>query len=232
MDNKVKLIFDDYIASVNEVCLRLLNGINERENLNLRTKWDFFEYRSIARKMEFDIDGIIYRLHGNGCFVFSDGQFLNWNFGYRSRWCGIEPWLIGMTLKKNNSDYREYYDGKLLKEACKKALENGDMFEKNGIYYYSIPLKDTFIPDFPKEYDTLIIEYFNEKWILPRNKIIDRFIQKSNRIYNQVYKSEDIYFLRFLLDEKEIYSIPYDDMCYPENAIKIMSDDIIWNLKK
>lgn len=232
MDNKVKAIFDDYIASVNEVCCRLLNGINEQEKLKLRTKWDFFEYRSITRKMEFDINGIIYRLHGNGCFAFSDELFLNWNFGYRSRWCGIEPWIVGMTLKKNNSDHIEYYDGELLKKACEKALQDGEMFEKNGLYHYSIPMKETFIPDFPKEYETLAIERFDDKWVLPRNKIIDRFMRKSNRVYNQVHNNENKYSLKFLLDEKEIYSIPYDDISYPENAIKIMSDEIIWNLKK
>lgn len=38
--------------------------------------------------------------------------------------------------------------------------------------------------------------------------------------------------LKFLLDEKEVYAIPYDDISYPENAIKIMSDEIIRNLSK
>lgn len=35
-----------------------------------------------------------------------------------------------------------------------------------------------------------------------------------------------------MLDGKEVYSIPYDDLGYPENAVSIMSDDIIRNLKK
>ena len=33
-----------------------------------------------------------------------------------------------------------------------------------------------------------------------------------------------------MLEGKEIYSIPYDDIGYPEEAIKIMSDDILRNL--
>ena len=47
-----------------------------------------------------------------------------------------------------------------------------------------------------------------------------------------IYKKEDKYILRYFFRGKEIYTIPYDDIGYPENAIKIMSDDIICNLKK
>jgi hypothetical protein len=231
MDDIIKSIIDEYIANVNQVCLKLLDGINTQENLKLKTKWDFFEYRSLVRKTEFNISGIKYTLHGRGCFAFSDELFLNWNFGYRSRWCGIDPYMLGMTLKKNNSKYVEYYDGKLLKAACEQALIKGEMFEKGGLYHYSIPINETFSPNFPKEYDTLVIEYSDEKWTIPRNKVIDRFLRKSNKVYNQVYDNKNKYILRFLLDSNEIYSIPYDDICYPENAIKIMTDDIIRNLK-
>lgn len=232
MDDNIKLVIDEYIANINDVCHILLDGINRQENLKLKTKWDFFEYVSKTHIMEFDVCGIEYKLHGRGCFVFSSELFLNWNFGYRSRWCGIDPWMLGMTLMKNKSDYVEYYDGKILKKACEEALNEGEMFEKYGLYHYSIPLKETFSPGFPNEYDTLVIENFNNKWTVPRNKIIDRFIRKSKLVYNQIYKSENIYILKFLLNNKEIYSIPYDDICYPENAIRIMTDDIIWNLKK
>lgn len=135
---------------------------------------------------------------------------------------------LGMTLMKNKSKYVEYYDGKLLKEACEQALTEGEMLEKNGLYHYPIPIKETFSSVFPKDYDTLVIEHFDDKWTISRNKVIDRFLRKSNRVYN----SENIHILRFPPDNKEVYSIPYDDICYPENAIKIMTDDIIWNLKK
>jgi hypothetical protein len=139
--------------------------------------------------------------------------------------------MLGMTLKKNNSKYVEYYDGKLLKAACEQALLKDEMFEKGQLYHYSIPLNETFSPDFPKKYDTLVIEYFDEKWTIPRNKVIDKFLRKSNRVYNQVYDNKNKYILRFILDSKEIYLTPYDDICYPENAIKIMTDDIIWSFK-
>ena len=38
--------------------------------------------------------------------------------------------------------------------------------------------------------------------------------------------------LKFLLGGKEIFTIPYNDISYPENAVKIMSDEIIKNLLK
>ncbi len=232
IDNKIKLIIDEYILNVNEVCHKLMEGINKQENLNLKTKFDFFEYRSRACKMEFDLNDNKYRLHGRGCFYFSDDLFLNWDFGYRSRWCGINPFILGMTLNKNKSNYTEYYDGKLIKEACEKALVEGEMFEKNGLYHYSIPKEDTFIPDFPEDFDKLVIEHFDDKWTIPRNKVIDRFLRKSNKVHNNIYNSDNIHILRFLLNDKEVYSIPYDDVCYPEKAIEIMTDNIIWNLKK
>lgn len=232
MDKQAKLVIDTYIDNVNSVCHNLLEGINSIENLQLKTKWDFFEYVHASHKMDFDVNGIHYELHGRGCFAFCDELFLDWDFGYRSRWCGIDPWMLGMTLKKNESQYIEYYDGKLLKEICQRAVIEGEMFEKNGLYHYSIPISETFVPDFPKDYDMLIIEHGNRKWELIRNKVIDRFLRKSNRIHNQIYNSEDAYFLRFFLNGIEVYSIPYDDICYPESAIKIMTDDILRNIKR
>ena len=231
MDEKAKSIIDNYIKNVNEVCHILLSGINKQENLQLKTKWDLFEYISKTHKMEFQIDGITYKLHGRGCFSFANKGFLNWDFGYRSRWCGVDPWMLGMTLQKNSSPYVEYYDGRLLQQACEQAVEDGEMFENRGLYHYTIPLKETFSPNFPKEYNKLIIEYFDDKWILLKNKTIDKFVRKSNRVYNKIYQNENTYMLRFLKNDNEIYSIPYDDICYPENAVKIMTDTIIRNLK-
>lgn len=232
MDDKIKSVIDGYIANVEDVCCKLLEGINTQENQDLRTKWDFFEYRGNVRKTEFIINDITYRLHGKGCFAFGEGLFLNWDFGYRSRWCGIDPWMLGMTLKLGGSSQTEYFDGKLLDEACELAVMEGEMFKKNGLYHYSINKVDTFLPDFPKEYDTLVIEYSHEKWILPRSKMTDRFIRKSNWICNQIWGNKNTYVLRFFLENRELYSVPYDDINYPEHAIKIMTDTILWNLKK
>lgn len=77
-----------------------------------------------------------------------------------------------------------------------------------------------------------MIEYFDLNWSIPRNKIIDRFIRKSTGVYNLIDVNEDKYILKFLLNRKQVYTIPYNDISYPENAVRIMSDEIIKKLWK
>ena len=56
MDEKAKSIIDNYIKNVNEVCHILLSGINKQENLQLKTKWDLFEYISKTHKIVLAIE--------------------------------------------------------------------------------------------------------------------------------------------------------------------------------
>ncbi len=236
MEEKIKNIMEKYIKDVEDTCNILLEGINYRDNLNLKTKKDFFDYRMKKSNMEFEVRGISYRLHGKGCMAFNKEFFLDWDFGYRSRWCGIDPWKLSMTIKKSKSQYSEYYDGNLIKKTCEQAVKDGIMFKKYEQYYFAIPKSETFKPQFPKEFDTLVVTHRDSTWSLPRNKVIDKFIRKSSWVYNKIDryndKYNDKYVLSFLLEEKEIYSISYDDIGYPEGAIKIMSDDILHNLLK
>ena len=162
--------------------------------------------------------------------AFNAEKFIDWDFGYRSRWCGINPWKVSITLKENNSPHIEYYDGNLLQTECEQSVKKGIMFKKYGQYYFEMTANDTYKPEFPTEFDTLVVEYFNSSWSIPRSKVIDRFIRKSTRVHKRISMDEDKYTLRFLLKGEEIYTIPYNDICYPENAIKIMSDEIIKNL--
>lgn len=232
MEEKLQTILKEYIKEVESACNNLLRGINCSENLNLKTKYVFFEYRASNKRMEFEVGGIRYKLHGKGCMAFNEEMFIDWDFGYRSRWCGIDPWKVSMTLEKNRSNSKEYFNGNVIKTSCDLLVERGIMFKKFDQYYFRISENETFKPEFPSEYDTLIVEHSNLRWMIPRNKAIDRFIKKSRRVSNQIDKSEDKYMLRFLQKEKEIYSIPYDDIGYPESAVKIMSDEILQNLLK
>lgn len=70
--------------------------------------------------MEFEIEGISYRLHGKGFMAFNEKMYIDWDFGYRSRWCGIDSWKVSMTLKFNKSRYIEYYDGNLVHKLCER----------------------------------------------------------------------------------------------------------------
>ena len=232
MEEKLQIILKEYIKDVEDVCNILIKSLNDSQNLHLKNKYDFFEYRSKCRDTEFEAEGIKYILHGKGCTAFSEEKIIDWDFGYRSRWCGIDPWKVSMTLKKNNSPHVQYYDGNLIQTVCDCLVKKGVMFKKYDQYYFEMTADETFKPEFPTEYDVLIIEYFNSKWSIPRNKVIDRFIRKSTRVHNQIYKEEDKYILKFLLDGREIYTIPYNDVGYPESAVKIMSDEIIKNLSK
>lgn len=232
MEEKLQIVLKEYIRDVEEVCNILIRNINYSENLNLRNKYDFFMYRSSCNKWEFEEGGISYRLHGKGCMAFNKEMFIDWDFGYRSRWCGIIPWKVSMTLEKNNSPHVAYYDGDLVKTICEQFVKEDIMFKKYDQYYFEMTADETFRPDFPTEYDTLVVEYFNSSWSIPRNKVIDRFVRKSTRVHNQINKNEDKYMLKFLSDGKVVYTIPYNDVNYPENAVKIMSDEIIRNLSK
>lgn len=231
-EEKLQIILKEYIRDVEHVCNILIKSLNDSQNLNLKSKYDFFEYRSSCKKTEFEAEGIKYSFHGKGCTSFSEEKIIDWDFGYRSRWCGIDPWKVSMTLKKNNSLHVQYYDGNLIQTACEHLVKKGVMFKKYDQYYFEIPANETFKPAFPTEYDALIIEYSNLSWSIPRNKVIDRFIRKSTRVHNQIYKEEDKCILKFLLGGREIYKIPYNDIGYPENAVKIMSNEIIKNLLK
>lgn len=45
MEEKFKMVMDEYINSINHICDKLLEGINNLENLCLKSKKDFFDYR-------------------------------------------------------------------------------------------------------------------------------------------------------------------------------------------
>lgn len=62
-----------------------------------------------------------------------------------------------MTIKKSKSQYSEYYDGNLIKKTCEQAVKDGIMFKKYEQYYFAIPKSETFKPQFPKEFDTLVV---------------------------------------------------------------------------
>ena len=66
MEEELQIVLKEYIKDVEDVCRILVKSINNSENLNLKNKYDFFAYRSCCKKMEFEAEGISYRLHGKG----------------------------------------------------------------------------------------------------------------------------------------------------------------------
>lgn len=230
MNENLQSVLKEYMKNIDDICNLLLKEINISQKMSLKNKYDFFEYRTKCKKMEFEFDGIIYRLHGKGCTACMGKNFFDWDFGYRSRWCGINPWKVAMTLKKSNSPHVDYYDGNLIKTLCEEMVHNGILYKKYEQYYFEIKLEDTFKPDFPADYDTLIIEYDDMNWKISRNKLVDRFIRKSVRIQNKINSDLDKYTLKFCLAEKIVYSISYNELRFPDGAVEVMSDEIIKNL--
>lgn len=228
MNDELSIILEDYIKTVSSLCDNLLLELG----FKCKRELIIYLYYSGHRIDELDCNGVHYFFHGRGCLAEHGNIRINWDFGYRGRWCGINPWFVAEFLKWNGNELCEYYDGNKIKEECVVALESGEMFEKYGQYYLIIPKNQTFKPDFPGEFDSLIIEHFDSRWRIPRNKVINRFIRKATWVFNEVDKNPDKYNLRFMSGDEEIYQIFYDDIGYPENAIKIMSDDIIRNLEK
>lgn len=219
-------LLKDYICDVEMVCELML------KKLDLKSKYELQSYRGLYPAGELLIDKkLTYVFHGRGCRAIYGEKFVDWNFGYGSRWCGIDPWLVARTLEHNKSQYTEYYDGNLINMECKQAIENGTMYQKYDLYYFIIPENETFEPAFPKDFDILIIKHFNEQWAIPRNKMIDKFLRKSKKIYNLIDKCPNLYYLIFLLKGQEVYSISYSDIGYPENAVKIMNE-ILYCMKK
>lgn len=227
MKHIVKNILEEYILQVERACDFLIQGINKIEKTDMEDKRDFFGYLQKSKKTSFFVDGIEYQLHGKGCHMTGKGRYLDWDFGYRSRWCGIDPWKVAMCLKQNNSTFVDYFDGNLILNECEQAVKDGIMYKQNGQYYFKFLDNEVFEPDFPKEFDTLLIEHADKKWYIPRNKLIDKFIRKSKKVYSKVGEERKFFILKFLKNGKEVYSIPYDDIGYPENAIRIMSDIIL-----
>ena len=221
-----------YVSSVDAVCDKLLAHLNETEDICLRSKRDLLAHRSRTRKMGYAFDGIQFIFHGKGCTAFNDMMFLDWDLGYRSRWCGIDPWKVAMSFRRSGSELVRYYDGDLVKRLCEGCVTEGTMFSRQGQYYLSIPKEQTFKPDFPKAFDTLSIEHDGMRYLIPRNAFIDRFIRKTTWVYDGIDKSRDHYMLEFLDGDKVVYTIPYDDIGYPENAIKIMSDVILRRVER
>lgn len=49
-------------------------------------------------------------------------------------------------------------------------------------------------------------------------------MKRSKRVHQGVGKNLETYTIKFFRENKEVYSIPFDDISYPENAVQIMFD--------
>ena len=232
MEDKIISDMEIYIQKVEELCELLLKGINNQYGVELKNKKDFFEFRNNGYINEFNYNGVKYNLHGSGCTALSDTEVIHWDFGYRSRWCGIDVWKAIQSKLNMELNCLGNYSGKQLEQICDEFVQQGMMIKIGKQYYILEKQGESYTPRFPDEFDTLIIEYREKKWSVSRNKLINKFIRKSSKISKKIDDKEDNYQLVFLDKGNTVFEIAYNDCDYPENAAKIMSDQIINNLEK
>lgn len=213
MDEQLEVCIREYILNIEKI------GIYILKELNLRNKFDLMRYKCAIKKWEFNVGEVQLCFHGRGCIAKINEKYYDWDFGYGSRWCGVDPFLLESTMKKNGI---ACWDGMQIKEQCNRAVDEGKMYNKYGLYYFTIMETELIKPDFPKEFDELIIEYCGEKCTIKRNKVIDRFLRKSNKIYKEIDNYYDKYTLRFLNNGKEVYKFYFSDACYPDKAVELM----------
>lgn len=228
MENELKDILHNYIDQVTRLCRNLLEG------LELRNKEELIKYLYMGKERvwELKINNVLYKFHGGGCNAYYGINRIQWDFGRRSHWCCIDPWFVSQFIKDNQNNFLVSLEGDYIKLQCEKAVKEKEMYLENGRYYFTIPLKDTFRPQFPSDFDMVVVKYYDDIWKVPKNKELIRFIKKSTFVFNLVDDISDKYILEFQKDNETIYTIAYSDICYPEKAVVIMSDRIIRNLKK
>lgn len=218
----------NYLKIVEDACNVLINFIENTEQVKILNKFDLYNYFNNSHKMEFDIGDKKYYRHGNGMMVVSnDITIIDWNFGCKSWWCGVEPFLMAVTLKNTCFKDSNYHNGDYIKGKCEQYVVDELLYYYKGQYYINMLKLECTKFVFPAAYDKLVIEYKGINRSFDKCKIIDKFIRKSNRIYAGVFDLNNNYILIFYNNDIEVARVPYNDIAYPDSAVKIMNGEII-----
>ncbi|WP_026512839.1 DUF6896 domain-containing protein [Butyrivibrio sp. LB2008] len=216
-----------YYRIVECACVDLIDYYNKIGAV-LWDKYSLIEYLHQERIFEICFDEKKYLFHGGGCTVMLyDNPLIDWDFGYRSWWCGIDPYKMARTLKADQYTDADFYNGEYIQEICEKScLENIVFVYKNQYYInlLSIGAKEL---KRPETYDKMIVRYKDRIKEFPKTKSIDKFLRKSTNVYSDIESLGNLYFLSFFLDGTEVGSFVYRDIAFPETAAKIMNDEII-----
>ena len=222
--NAIKLYFD----IVEEACELLIEYIQQTEQIVILNKYDLFDYLNTSRKNEFNVKGRIYYCHGNGIRVISNEIITaDWDFGCKSWWCGIDPFFMATTLKNAGINDFRHYDGDFIKSKCEQYTQEGFLYLYKNQYYIDLLKFGCQKMDFPNVYDRIAIEYKCLRKEFCRSRIIDRFIKKSDSVYSGISALKNNYIIVFYDNGVEVARIPYNDIAYPEAAVRIMNGEII-----
>jgi hypothetical protein len=230
-----ELFFDAwrYYKIVEEACLVFINYINETEQEEITNKFDFYNYIHTNHIVEKNIFDRRYYFHGGGCTIEINGTpVIDWDFGCRSFWCGIDPFKMARTLNSVSDSSNKSWNGQMIQEQCEEYMNTkGYMYKFQNQYYFDLVKMNPQKPLFPNEYDTLLVEYHGKTKEFPKNKSIDRFIRKSQFIYKGIDDISDVYTFVFFNKGVEVQRIKYSDIAYHDNAVKIANEEILKRFK-
>ncbi len=228
MDEKFLKAVKTYGCIVEAACNLLIDYIEKEEKITILNKYDLYDYLYRSHKFEFIIEEKMYYFHGAGCTIFAnDVPIIDWDFGYRSWWCGIQPFKMSKTLKSFSFAEVDYHDSNFIKCKCKQYLLEKLLYYYKGQYYVDLLKLRCKNIEFPINYDRVVVEYRGVTRTFFKCKSIDKFIRKSNTIYEGISELKNNYILVFYDKDIEVAKIPYNDIAYPDSAVKIMNEEII-----
>lgn len=219
-----------YLNTVERECKNLMEFCNSKFQESLFDKKGLLKFISENKITEVRTETGVYKFHGSGCSLFYSNEIkLQWDFGYENWWCGIDPFFTYSYLKYNRELEYSIDD---LKMYCEESVEKG-LFYKLYSKYYIFLYKISSIPiNIPNMYDTLVVSYRGKKKKISRNKLTDRFARKATCCYSEIEKLDNNYELFFYNDGEMIYTVYYNSIAYPLNAVEIMSKQILNSLNK
>jgi hypothetical protein len=130
VNNDIKILLNEYIETVNNVCILLLKAFY------LKSKEDLYKYRICHQAGEFYLDGKNeYVFHGRGCRFKNDNIIIDWDFGYDDEWCRIDPYKFYNFIIDNNKITFEKISIKYLLNEFANALAQKELIKKYDLYY-------------------------------------------------------------------------------------------------
>jgi hypothetical protein len=217
-----------YYNIVENACERLINHINSEYNANINNKLDLYKFIHNNRIYEYKVDNDKYYFHGVGCSVERNNEIaIDWNFGYRNWWCGIDPNKMSITLKNASECTNSYIEMNKIKEECTRMLEEKKMLFYKNQYYFDLMKLQTKTQIIPEEYDKISITYNGKSIIIDKSKVVDKFIRKSRVVYANIEHLKNNYTIDFYKDDNIIFSILYNDNAYSDKAVMIMNNELL-----
>ena len=224
MDKLFDLAIRQYYSIVKSAYIDFVNYVREKQSIEINSISELYEFLRNCQQTIFYLDKKKYHFHGGGCSVWiSDNQIIAWDFGYRSWLCGIDPYKMALTILNINSNLEEF-DSDRITDLCNSEVKKGNMTKHMGQYYINLLTCETETYSFPSQYDSLIIEKCNHRYKLNKTNGVDRFIRKSTKVYKHIDKLDFNLILVFVKDNVEIGRYFYNDIAYPEPAVKIMDE--------